>query len=302
MALLAFLGHGETSSEGDFQDQVRRGVSYLMGRMKGNGDFREGTMYSQGLAAMALAEAYALSGDRSVEAHAQKAIDFIVLAQDKKGGGWRYEPQMPGDTTVTGWQMLALKSAQTAHLHVPRHTLYLAMQFLDGVQYDHGARYTYLPLKGHTASSSRENEIRDQTTTAVGLLCRIYGGWQRDAPGLRNGVELLGRMGPSHNDLYYDYYAAQVMHHWGGDSWRTWNETLRDHLVRTQAIEGHEAGSWNFTGGHAARGGRLYNTALAIMTLEVYYRHLPLLDRTGTPDDLPARGDGQVRQSARDST
>jgi hypothetical protein len=281
LALLAYLGHGETSTEGDFQQQVNRGLYYLISRMKDTqqgGDLREGTMYAQGLATMALAEAVALTGDHSLEAYAQKAVDFIVSAQEKRGGGWRYEPQMPGDTTVTGWQLLALKSAQTAHLRVPRHTLYKAMQFLDSVQYDHGARYTYLPPQGHYSTSSRQSELRDQTTTSVGLLCRIYGGWLREHPALKDGVGYLTRWGPSRDDLYYDYYAAQVMHHWGGETWRNWMYPLREHLIRTQATEGHESGSWNFTGGHAARGGRLYNTTMAIMTLEVYYRHLPLLD------------------------
>jgi hypothetical protein len=92
---------------------------------------------------------------------------------------------------------------------------------------------------------------------------------------------VLGRLGPSRDDLYYDYYATQVMHHWGGEPWNTWNGQLRDYLIRTQATQGHESGSWNFLGGQAARGGRLYNTAMAIMTLEVYYRYLPILDAGG---------------------
>ncbi|HWB11825.1 MAG TPA: hypothetical protein VG826_21525 [Pirellulales bacterium] len=279
LALLAYLGHGETTTEGDYQDQVKRGLHYLTSRMKEGGDLREGTMYAQGLATMALAEACAMTGDLSLAAYAQKAVDFIIAAQDKKGGGWRYEPQMPGDTTVTGWQLLALKSAQTARLRVPYHTLYQAMRFLDSVQYDHGARYTYLPPSGQYASaSSRGSELRDQTTTAVGLLCRIYAGWQRDHTALRDGVGILGRWGPSKDDLYYDYYATQVMHHWGGEPWQKWNSQLREHLIRTQATDGHESGSWNLPGGQSARGGRLYNTAMAIMTLEVYYRHLPLVD------------------------
>jgi hypothetical protein len=288
LALLAYLGHGETTVEGDYQVQVKRGLYYLTSRMKDaprGGDLREGTMYAQGLATMALAEACALTNDLSLTAYAQKGVDFIVAAQDKKGGGWRYEPQMPGDTTVTGWQLLALKSAQTAHLQVPHHTPYMAMQFLDSVQYDRGTRYTYLPPRGHySSSSSRESELRDQTTTAVGLLCRIYGGWGRDQTALRDGVSLLSRWGPSRDDLYYDYYATQVIHHWGGEPWQKWNSQLRDHLIHTQAAEGHESGSWNLPGGQSARGGRLYNTAMAIMTLEVYYRHLPLLDASETKE------------------
>ena len=66
------------------------------------------------------------------------------------------------------------------------------------------------------------------------------------------------------------------MHHYGGEEWQAWNTQMRDFLTRTQAAEGHESGSWYFSGGQAQRGGRLYVTAMAIMTLEVYYRHLPL--------------------------
>ena len=51
---------------------------------------------------------------------------------------------------------------------------------------------------------------------------------------------------------------------------------MRDYLVATQANRGHEAGSWYFSGGRLQSGGRLLSTALAVMTLEVYYRYLPL--------------------------
>ena len=35
------------------------------------------------------------------------------------------------------------------------------------------------------------------------------------------------------------------------------------------------------------RGGRLYNTSLACMTLEVYYRYLPLYDDGSVADEFP---------------
>jgi hypothetical protein len=51
---------------------------------------------------------------------------------------------------------------------------------------------------------------------------------------------------------------------------------MRDYLVKSQATDGHEAGSWYFDESHASHGGRLYTTAMATMTLEVYYRYMPL--------------------------
>ncbi len=69
-------------------------------------------MYSHGLATIALCEDYGMSSDKTVGEHAQKAINFIQAAQNTKTGGWRYHPGDEGDTSVVGWQLMALKSAK----------------------------------------------------------------------------------------------------------------------------------------------------------------------------------------------
>jgi hypothetical protein len=163
-----------------------------------------------------------------------------------------------------GWQLMALKSATLAGIHVPSPAWHLAGEFLDSVQTDGGAAYGYRTPK------------RMPTTSAVGLLCRMYLGWEHKREALARGVAYLERSGPSKSDMYYNYYATQVMHHYGGSPWKRWNDKLRDHLVATQAAVGHEAGSWHFADQHGDVGGRLYTTAMAVMTLEVYYRYMPL--------------------------
>jgi hypothetical protein len=95
---------------------------------------------------------------------------------------------------------------------------------------------------------------------------------------LIHGIDALAKQGPSRTDMYYNYQATQVMHHWGGKQWRQWNAKLRDYLVQTQARNEHERGSWYFDDKHSAQGGRLYTTAMATMMLQVYYRYLPLYD------------------------
>jgi hypothetical protein len=267
VALLAFLGAGYTHKEGEYERVVRDGIYYLKNRMlptPDGGDLQEGTMYGQGLATIALVEAYAMTQDPELAAVAQSALDFIVFAQDAHGGGWRYAPGQPGDTTVTGWQYMAIKSGQMAYLIIPARTVIHANRFLDQVQSDHGALYGYQTPDGR------------QSTTAVGLLCRMYGGWPRNNPALVSGVARLAKWGPSRDDLYYNYYATQVLRHYGGAEWEEWNRSLRDPLIAAQATTGHESGSWYAPGEHCRPGGRLLSTALAVMTLEVYYRYLPL--------------------------
>jgi hypothetical protein len=267
IALAPFLGAGYTHRYGDYQETVRKGLYYLQSRARltpHGVDLQEGTMYAQGLSAIVLCEAYAMTGDESLEEVAQQALDFIDYAQNKRDGGWRYTPGEPGDTTVTGWQLMALKSGEMAGLRVRSPTVGLASSFLNRVSCEDGARYGYM-------DSTPRN-----TTTAIGLLCRMYTGWRRSEPGLRIGVEYLSEWGPSDDNMYFNYYAAQVLRHWGGPEWEKWNPKMRDYLIATQSDRGHESGSWHFSGGHGDTGGRLYNTAMAVMILEVYYRYMPL--------------------------
>jgi hypothetical protein len=178
---------------------------------------------------------------------------------------------MPGDTSVTGWQLMALKSADNAYIPVPAETIERMRAFFDFVEQDDGAAYGYVgPDMGTTAS------------TPVGLLCRMTLGWKRDEPALVRGTGALAAAGPSADNVYYNFYAAQVLHHFGGPLWDQWNKSMRDGLVAAQVQQGHEKGSWFAveTGVEdrqsSIMGGRLYTTCLATLTLEVYYRYLPL--------------------------
>ena len=110
--------------------------------------------------------------------------------------------------------------------------------------------------------------------TSVGLLCRMYLGWDRSNPKLANGIRYLDEIKPMPNNMYFNYYATQVMHHWGGEEWVRWNEIRTQHTYR----DGHLAGSWDVADPHGDSGGRLYMTCLSVMTLEIYYRYLPLYD------------------------
>jgi hypothetical protein len=235
-------------------------------------------MYSHGIAAIAICEAYAMTNDRNLLIPARAALNFIVSSQDPKGGGWRYEPRQPGDTSMLGWQLMALKSGQMANLSVPGRVAKKASSFLDSVQGDGGALYGY--------------QVIDQgsdATVAIGLLSRMYLGWKRDNPAMQRGVQWLGRRGPSASNMYYNYYATQVMRHWEGEPWKIWNQQMRDQLIHSQAKQGHEEGSWYTGGGDlgAGTGGRLYCTAMAAMILEVYYRHMPIYRMKSIEQDFP---------------
>ena len=269
LALLPYLGAGQTHVTGRHRDAVRNGLIWLLRQQKDDGDLRGNSqkttgMYAHGLATIVLCEALAMTADPALREPARRAVDFIVKAQHA-AGGWRYEPGEAGDLSVTGWQVMALESARSAGLTVPLETLDKAGKFLDSVQSSGGSRYCYQPGREPTAAM-----------TAEGLLCRVYLGTSpADLRVLAGARWLLDENPPERDEpnIYYWYYGTQLMHQVGGPEWDEWNRQMRELFLDMQVQAGSDGGSWTPRGGHADSGGRLYMTALATCILEAYYRH-----------------------------
>ena len=290
LALLPLLGAGHTPDAGEHQEAVAKGFEYLkkMGQNRGKQgiSYSEpgGDLYSHGLATIALCECFAMTYDKELEPYAQGAINFTMYAQ-ANDGGWRYEPKEPGDTSAVGWQLMAYKSAKISSLETNEKTGRRANSFLDSVSDSQGSNYGYNRKPGRQSRP---------TLNSIGLLCRMYLGWKQDRPGLVDGMERISQRGPDTEygiNMYYNYYATQAMSHMykGKPEWKKWNLEMRDFLVSTQAREGNKRGSWYYPDQNAQQvdrwstaGGRLYDTAMSCMTLEVYYRFLPIYDSKAT--------------------
>jgi hypothetical protein len=225
-------------------------------------------MYGHGLAAIALCEAYGMTRDPALREPAQRAVDFIVKAQHAPSGGWRYLPNTPGDTSVLGWQVMALKSGEMAALTVPAATWEGVRRWLASVESKtpSGGLFGYMSATPTPAM------------TAQGLLCLQLMGARRDDPRVLAGANYLLQNPPRQvlQTSYYWYHAVQVMYALGDKHWKAWNEPLRDMLVSTQITKGPMAGSWNPTDAREQAGGRICSTSLRLLMLEVYYRRLPL--------------------------
>jgi hypothetical protein len=301
LAVLAFQGAGFNHREHHYKDVVRGGLDFLVKSQKENGDLfvpldddsnRSVWLYSHSLAALALCEAYGMTQDPQLKEPAQKALDFIVAAQHPQRGGWRYSPGVGSDTSVTGWMMMALKSGELAGLEVPTPTYKKIEHWLDDAKKSASEPhlFRYNPQAPETAEQ-RHGRTASKTMTAVGLLMRLYTGWKRDNANFAAGADYLQANLPAigtprdpQRDTYYWYYGTQVMFHMGGDHWRAWNSRLHPLLTGTQLRGGPLAGSWDPKGPVPDRwgphGGRLYVTTLNLLSLEVYYRHLPLYEDT----------------------
>jgi hypothetical protein len=285
--VLPFLGAGVTHKSGpetprelgQYRKKVFSGISYLTANQDKKSGNLHGNMYAHALGTMALCEAYGLSEDERWKIPAQLAVKYMADAQHKEGG-WRYSPKQAGDMSVTAWVFLAIRSAQLAGLPIGRSSLIRAERFVDscavGPEEAKLSRYSYTP------PTPEKEQPAKLTLSAAGLLTRQYLGWKKDESGLVAGCRYLMQNLPPESgnqlgQIYYYHYATQVLHHMEGSEFDLWNHRMREHLIRTQEKEGHRAGSWNPEGtDYGKRGGRIYATAMALLTLEVYYRHLPM--------------------------
>jgi hypothetical protein len=275
LGLLPFLAAGQTHRTGPNKAAVAKGLAWLIRHQQPDGYLAKGCtqpMYSHGLATIALCEAFGMTGDKTVGYAAQGAVNFIMKAQNPATGGWRYNPGDDGDTSVLGWQLMALKSAHMAGLSVGGSIFGGTSKWLDACQ--HGVN--------HSEYGYRPDIGPSPTMTAVGLLCRQYLGAARDCPMLHDGVQYLMQLQPDPRappNVYYFYYASQVMHNMSGPDWDTWNRRMRKLLVDTQQRDPRTCanGSWDpATDPWGKQGGRLMVTSLSALTLEIYYRYLPL--------------------------
>jgi hypothetical protein len=283
LALLTYLGAGYTHHDGRYTEVVGKGLDYLIGQQKADGDLRGRSevvgMYCHAMATLALCEAYALTGDNRLQGAAERAIAFLVRARARDGMAWRYAPGAPvGDTSILGWVVMGLKSAKEVGIPIPGEPAV--------------RRGTLLWLE-KVATGNSQGLARYQpwepvtpTMTAEAWVCRQFLGVGGPGPSSSEAAEFLikNESDRGKTNFYYWYYATLALYQHGGEPWTRWNAKIRDKIVGLQAISGHQTGSWEPDSSlYGSKGGRIYCTTLAALSLEVYYRYLRLYDAPRIP-------------------
>ena len=269
LALLAFLGAGQTHYQGPHRKTVQWGLEYLLrSQRQGNlgGDSSTyANMYCHSMALFAICEAYAMTGDQRMRPYVQRGVDYSLSSQNRSGGGWRYRPGDQGDMSQFGWQVMALKSAALAGIDVPRGVQDRMHHFLDSCS---SGQFGGL-------ASYRPGQQPSRTMTAEGLLCRLFLDVSQQDPSVAEAARYIGQQLPGDGkpNLYYWYYATLALHQLGDERWERWNVALKREILGLQRSQGSLAGSWDPQTVWGGYGGRVYTTAMAALCLEVYYRY-----------------------------
>ena len=237
-------------------------------------------MYGHGIISLMLAEMLGMGGDERQDAairdHSRKAIELILRSQrlpknEANRGGWRYTPDAAdSDMSVTCWQVMALRAARNAGMDVPKESIDLAVRYIKSL-YSSGERKG---LAGGFGYASKGTEI---STTAEGLLAlQVCGDY--DSEEVKGASERLLQKGLKQGDkwfFYTAYYMAQGMYQRGDKFATEGRRAIMDAVLPLQRADG----SWEGEGGEERQGGKVYATALAVLSLAVKNHFLPIYQR-----------------------
>ncbi len=269
---MALMSGGSTPGRGPYGHQVELAVDYLLSLAQPSGFIAEptptsqGPMYSHGFATLFLAECYGMSKRAELRDKLSLAVQLIVNSQNKEGG-WRYSPtkEPVADISVTVCEIMALRAAHNAGIHVPKETVDRAVDYVKKCQNRDGGFVYQLVLGG-------ESEFPRSAAAIVAL--NSAGIYKR--PEITKGLDYLTQFRPQqgvarHEQFfeYGHYYAVQAMWQAGGERWAHWYPAIRDDLIAKQAPDG----SW------ISAYGSEYATAMCLLVLQTPENQLPIFQR-----------------------
>ncbi len=287
LVLLAFLGAGETHNSGEYKDAVKNGLRYLKNLQDSEGCFGSRTsptfMTDHMWATLAMTEAYGLTGSRLFKESAQRAVNFVLRAQNPYLGWGPGVRTGVNDTSTTVLGMLVVKSAKLAELDVDHSGAFAGgLKWLDLVTDAKSGRVGNQKV-GDADVEWRFPTLRGDALTAAAMLARIMAGQDpKENELIQKGADILAANRPEASvwldpgEYMLRYFGTLALFQVGGDHFKQWNEALKPALVgRQRTGQGRdERGSWDPLDLHSAEaGGRVHATAIQTLCLEVYYRY-----------------------------
>jgi hypothetical protein len=270
LAILVYLSFGvEPKDDTPHGQALAKALEWLIEQVPESGNMRDGgKMYGQAIGTLALGEAFGITRLDKLHLPLRRATDFLIAAQNPKSGGWRYQPHPSlthaGDLSVSGWVIMALRSAEMAGMKIPNVTLDNSRIFMDQVAVGpHKGKYGY------------KNPVPKYCMTSVGMYCQQLFGLKPDHQRQLESANYLDLHLPNEKqkNYYYWYYGCLAMFLHGGEVWHDWNEKMVPIFLKKQQADG----SWKAEGGRAKKEGTHITTCWAALSLTVYYRYLPMI-------------------------
>lgn len=265
LAVLALVTSDQAATDAALSVARDRGIEYLQSLQRPDGCIDapgEGaTHYGHAIATLALAEALGREVPSVERRSVQRAVEFCLRSQLPQGS-WSYAPgeqaRLVGDTSHTGWFVLALLRAERAGIEIDPRTLVRARRWIETMTDDRGTVGYQVTGFGTPA------------TTAIGMMVNHHvddDPAEMHTPPADAACRMLGKP-EDQKTLYFWHFLVRA----GKPSCPEhpqWTRQLSQQLVSSQVRDrGEMTGSWNRQDTDAAAAGRVYATAMAVMTLD----------------------------------
>jgi hypothetical protein len=243
LAGLAFMTSGNPPGQGPLGKHIDRCTKFITANVQENGYVSvpvvgQDNMYGHGFATLYLSEVYGMSDRRDLDATVGQKLRQVVkltCACQNDAGGWRYQPEKSdADLSVTIAQIMGLRAARDAGIHVPDGVRTKCIDYVRRSQNPDGGFRYQLAGGGSTFP-----------LTAAGIVSLYSAGIYEGEPIEKALAWLMKHLpgkssGSSGYFFYGQYYAVQAMWHAGGDYWAKWYPAIRDLLLGRQS----ESGAW----------------------------------------------------------
>lgn len=277
LCVMAFLAHGEDPNFGRYSQNIRRAVRHIVEQQDLKTGYLGGSMYHHGFAMLSLAEAYGavdetllwgdqseLGRERSIGAALELAVRCAMTAQTKNGlGGWRYSPNATdADTSVSGAVLMGLLAARNAGIEVPDKVIDNALDYFKARTRSNGA-VDYSSSMGGFSDSMNRSAI----TTLVYAIGKRKG-WTQFNATMNYIADRTDHKASSHPS-YFRYYMAQALFQGDFEAWKRWKQDNNVLIRSLQRADGSVDATY----------GKAYGTAMALLSLALEYRFLPIYER-----------------------
>jgi hypothetical protein len=310
LCTLAFMAHGHLPGEGPYGGQLERAVDFALRCQKPNGlitllgpegkeisrdighDIGNAASYNHGIASLTLSEIYGttkLKNAGRLQAAIQRSLRATLEMQrwPKERvidyGGWRYVDDFnheDSDLSITGWQLMFLRSARNAGFDAPKESIDDAVAYV---------RRAYSREYGAFGYVAGEGDYRSRGMAGAGILALAHAGYHNAPEAQQSGKWILEHPFDQYNSIepftqswkndryhYGLFNCCQAMYQLGGRYW----EAFFPRTVATLLANQQADGSWQPENHHHdAQFGNAYTTALVLLTLGAPNQLLPIYQR-----------------------
>ena len=304
LCVLAFLSRGHLPGHGPYGQQIDRAIDFVLSTQRSTGLFShvepepgaiayakasQTALYNHGIAGLMLGEVYGMTSGDQHERIRQAITKGIVFSREYQigykrntvdKGGWRYLTRdsynnFDSDMSVTGWQLMFLRSARNAGFEIDTQYVDDALGYVRRC-FDRRSDGFLYGLSGSGRTISRG-------TTGAGILSLSLAGEHQSDLAQRAGRWLLSQSFDNYNahssrlDRYHysAYYCSQAMFQLGGEYWARFYPPLARTLMRNQNADG----SWQLEQGNDSKFGNVYTTSLVVLSLTPPHQLLPIYQR-----------------------